>query len=177
MTFFKIPNREDLAPHNQEIYDSVKGQLGQCPNLYTYMGKHNNALGDYLSFINRKSTLSADQKEIVSLVVSQYNGCQYCQSAHTVLGKMSGLSDESMLAIRRSDVTGDQKTDALVGLVADLMQSKGAASKVTLSAFFEAGFTEQNFIDVVFCIADKTITNFIARTADIAIDFPLAPSI
>ncbi len=85
---FTIPTRADVSAYNQGIFDNLLKGLGFVPNLYAYFGKNETALGDYLAFQNRKSTLKAKEREAINLVTSQINGCRYCQSAHSVLGKM-----------------------------------------------------------------------------------------
>lgn len=177
MNRFKIPSRSELSSSNQEIYDKVQGQLGFVPNIYTYMAKHPNALADYLAFIGRKSTLSNKEKEAVSLVVSQINGCQYCQSAHTALGKMNGFTEEETIELRTGKASFDPKLDALVALVVSITKNRGQAEKETIENFFKAGYSENEFIDVAFVIADKIITNFIAITSKMTVDFPVAQSI
>ena len=177
MNQFKIPAKSELSDSNQEIYESVKAKLGFVPNIYTYMAKHPNALADYLAFMSRKSTLSKKEKEAVSLAVSQINGCQYCQSAHTALGKMNGFTEEETIEVRTGTATFDAKLDALVKLAVSITQKRGNADKESIKKFFEAGYSENEFIDITFVIADKIITNFIAITTETAIDFPLAKNI
>ncbi|MEZ4971742.1 MAG: carboxymuconolactone decarboxylase family protein [Cyclobacteriaceae bacterium] len=174
---FEIPVRSALSDANQKIYDKVKAQLGFVPNIYTYMAKHPNALADYLAFIGRKSTLTNKEKEAVSLVVSQINACHYCQSAHTALGKMNGFTEGETLELRRGEATFDPKIDALTKLAASITENRGKASKKAIENFFKAGYSEKEFIDVVFVIADKIITNFLAITTKTTIDFPLAKTI
>jgi AhpD family alkylhydroperoxidase len=43
-----------------------------------------------------KSSLRAKEKEVINLVVSQVNSCDYCLEAHKALGKMSGFSGEQV---------------------------------------------------------------------------------
>ena len=50
----------------------------------------------YLAFQTAKTSLNNKEKEAVNLVVSEVNGCRYCQSAHTVLGKMNGFSESDI---------------------------------------------------------------------------------
>jgi AhpD family alkylhydroperoxidase len=57
--------------------------------------------------------LRAKEREIVNLVVSQVNGCRYCQSAHTTLGKMHGLTEDQILEIRGGEASFNPKFDAL----------------------------------------------------------------
>lgn len=129
------------------------------------------ALGDYLQFQNRKTTLSGKEKEVVFLVTSQINGCRYCQSAHTVLGKMHGFTDEQILEIRRGTASFDPKLDALAKFTASVVNNKG---KVAPDAFFAAGYSEANLIDVIIAIGDKIISNYLHNLTELPIDFPLA---
>tara|TARA_A100000171_G_scaffold52838_1_gene73529 strand:- start:10164 stop:10697 length:534 start_codon:yes stop_codon:yes gene_type:complete len=177
MNHFSIPTKSELSDSNQKIYDGVMGQLGFVPNIYTYMAKHPNALADYLAFIGRKSSLKNKEKEAISLVVSQINGCHYCQSAHTALGKMNGFTEEEILELRAGGASFDSKLDALVKLVVSITTNRGKTDQEVVENFFKAGYSENEFIDTTFVIADKFITNFIAITTGIAIDFPIAKSI
>ena len=45
--------------------------------------------------------MSNKEKEAVNLIVSEVNGWLYCKSAHTVIGKMNGFTDEQLLDIRK----------------------------------------------------------------------------
>lgn len=177
MEIFNIPSREQLSPANQSLYDKVDTQLGFVPNLYSYMAKHPTALGDYLAFIGRRSTLTSKEKEAISLIVSELNGCTYCQSAHTALGKMNGFTEAETIDIRSGRGLYDPKLQAITGLAASMVKNKGLADQHIIQNFFQAGYSEEQFIDVVFVIADKIITNFIALNVAPSIDFPLASSI
>jgi uncharacterized peroxidase-related enzyme len=177
MKQFKIPTKSELSDSNQEIYNKVNAQLGFVPNIYTYMAKHPNALADYLAFMGRKSTLSNKEKEAVSLAVSQINGCQYCQSAHTTLGKMNGFTEEETLELRAGTAHFDAKIDTLIKLVVSITKNRGKADNESIENFFNAGYSEDQLIDITFVIADKIITNFLAITTGIEIDFPIAQTI
>ena len=121
-----------------------------------------------------KHHFKAKEREVINLVTSQINGCRYCQSAHTVLGKMNGFSEDQILEIRSGNASFDSKLDALAKLTASVVEHKGKASQTTKSAFFEAGYTEENLIDTVIVIGDKVISNYIHNLANFAIDFPIA---
>jgi uncharacterized peroxidase-related enzyme len=177
MSQFTIPTREEVSPANQAIFDTLNKNLGFVPNLYAYYAKNETALADYLSLQNRKSTLRAKEREVINLVVSQINGCRYCQSAHTALGKLNGFTDEQILEIRTGEAAFDAKLDALARFTAEVTLNRGNASQEAKDAFFNAGYTEANLIDVVIVIGDKVISNYIHNLADFAIDFPLAPEL
>lgn len=177
MTNFTVPTRGEVSEKNQAIFDNLQKGLGFVPNLYAYYAKNETALGDYLALQNRKSTLKAKEREVINLVTSQINGCRYCQSAHTVLGKMNGFTDEQVIELRKGSASFDTKLNALVKFTASAVENRGKASEESKDAFFAAGYTEANLIDVVIIIGDKIISNYIHNLTDFPIDFPIAPEL
>ena len=166
MSNFTVPTREEVSENNQAIFDNLQKGLGFVPNLYAYFAKNETALGDYLALQNRKSTLKAKEREVINLVTSQINNCLYCQSAHTLIGKMNGFS-----------ASFDAKLDALVKFTASVVTNKGKATTSAKQTFFQAGYNEANMIDVVLIIGDKIISNYIHNLTEFAIDFPIATPI
>lgn len=174
---FNVPTRAEVSANNQQVFDSLQKGLGFVPNLYAYFAKSETALADYLAFQNRKSTLRAKEREVINLVVSQVNGCRYCQSAHTVLGKMNGFTDEQIIELRNGSAGFDAKLDALVKLAKSITLNRGRADEDLVEAFFEAGYTEANLVDVVIVVGDKIISNYIHNLTGFEIDFPVAEEI
>ena len=117
MTQFTVPTRNDVSANNQAIFDNLEKGLGFVPNLYATFAYSDTALGDYLALQNRKSSLRAKEREIINLVVSQVNECEYCLAAHTALGKMNGFTDEQIIEIRSGGASFNPKFDALVKFV------------------------------------------------------------
>lgn len=174
MTNFTVPTRGEVSENNQAIFDNLQKGLGFVPNLYAYYAKNETALGDYLALQNRKSTLKAKEREVINLITSQINGCRYCQSAHTVLGKMNGFTDEQVIELRKGSASFDSKLDALVKFTASVVENRGNTKEESKEAFFAAGYTEANLIDVVIVVGDKIISNYIHNLTGFPIDFPLA---
>ncbi len=175
MQNFTVPTKNEVTEANQAIFNTLEQKLGFVPNLYAYFAKNDTALADYLTLQNRKSTLKAKEREVINLITSQLNGCKYCQSAHTVLGKMNGFSEEQVLEIRQGNATFDSKLDALARFTSSVVENRGNATNIVKQDFFNAGYTEANLIDVVMVIGDKIISNYIHNLIDFPIDFPLAP--
>lgn len=174
MSTFNVPKREEVSTANQAIFDNLEKALGFVPNLYATYAYSENALGNYLTFANAKTSLKAKEKEVVNLAVSEVNGCLYCLSAHTAIGKMNGFTDAQILELRAGKASFDNKLDALARLSKNLVESKGTADAKVLENFFEAGWTKENLIDTIVLVGDKTISNYINNTVDTPIDFPVA---
>ena len=174
---FTVPTKAEVSESNQAIFDNLHKMVGFVPNLYAYYAKNETALGDYLALQNRKSSLRGKEREVINLVTSQVNDCRYCQSAHTVFGKMNGLTEEEVLEIRKGSASFDSKLDALVKFTFSVVENRGKATEESKEAFFAAGYNEANLIDVVIVVGDKTISNYIHNLTHLEIDWPIAEAI
>ena len=174
---FTVPTKAEVSETNQSLFDNLQKGLGFVPNLYAYFAKSETALGDYLTLQNRKSSLRVKEREVINLVTSQINGCRYCQSAHTVIGKMNGFTDEQILEIRKGTASFDSKLDALAKFTASIVTNRGKATEESKNNFFAAGYTEANLIDVIIVVGDKIISNYIHNLTEFEIDFPIADTI
>jgi AhpD family alkylhydroperoxidase len=100
----------------QPLLQAVKKQLGVVPNLFRLLGNSPAALEGYLGLNGAlaKGALEAPTRERIALAVAEVNGCGYCLSAHSYLGKnLAKLSDEEM-AINR-DGSGSLRSQGSEG--------------------------------------------------------------
>ncbi|MFY0713536.1 carboxymuconolactone decarboxylase family protein [Seonamhaeicola sp. NFXS20] len=174
MSKINIPTREEVSPNNQAIFDNLQNSLGFVPNLYATYAHSETALENYLNFANAKTSLSAKEKEVVNLVVSEVNSCIYCLSAHTAIGKMNGFTDAQILEIRSGNASFDNKLDALAKLAKNATENRGNTNQDILNNFCNAGYSKGNLIDVLVLVGEKTISNYIHNTTQVPVDFPLA---
>jgi AhpD family alkylhydroperoxidase len=177
MTTINVPTRDEVSPANQAIFDKLKSGLGKVPNLYATLAHSENALDSYLAFQNAMSSITGKAREVVNLVVSQVNACEYCLAAHTIIGKMSGFTDEQILEIRSGKASFDAKFDALAKLVRNIAINRGHADQALVNAFFAAGWAKANLVDAIIVIGDKTVTNYLHATTRVPVDFPAAPQL
>jgi uncharacterized peroxidase-related enzyme len=173
MKTFAVPTRDQVAPANQAIFDNLKVSLGFVPNLYATIAYSDNGLGRYLAYQNAKTTLSNKEKEAVNLIVSQVNECLYCQSAHTAIGKMNGFTDEQILDLRRGK-SNDAKLNALVQLAGDITKNRGKGDAALVDNFFAVGYTNENLVDLILQVSEKTAMNYLHNLTEVPIDFPVA---
>ena len=174
MSTFNVPAREEVSENNQAIFDNLKNQLGFVPNIYAAMAHSNTALEAYLQFSGSKTTLSAIEKEVIDLAVSQVNGCQYCQAAHTAISKMKGLKDDQILELRQGNASWDAKLNALSNITKEIAVNRGNINNDTLEAFYHAGYTKANLVDLIVAVGMITVTNLFHNVTDVEIDFPKA---
>ena len=177
MNSITVPTRDQVSPANQAIFDQLKGKIGFVPNLYATLALSEHALGNYLAFQNATSTIVGKAREVVNLVVSQVNACDYCLAAHTAIGGMVGFTPPQILEIRGGRARFDARLDALAQLVKSIAVNRGRADEALVAAFFAAGWTQENLVDAIVVIGDKTVTNYLHATTRIPVDWPAAPAL
>jgi len=153
----------------------LKKALSFVPNLYATFAHSETALGTYLALQNAKSSLSAKEREVINLVVSQVNECKYCLAAHTALGKMVGFTDDQIMEIRHGKAQFDTKLDVLAKFLKEVTLTRGHADQAIIDSFFSAGWTEANLVDSLVVVGDKIISNYLHGVTKIPVDFPAAP--
>jgi len=172
-----VPTRENVSENNQALFDNLQKAVGFVPNMYAFFAHSPSALGDYLMLQNRKNSLNNKEKEVINLIVSQLNGCNYCKAAHTAVGKMVGFTEEQTLEIRRANISFNSKLNALVQLTKEIVENKGEASQDAKTNFFNEGYNTENLVDVVMTVGDKIMTNYLFALVKVPIDFPEAQAI
>lgn len=174
MSTFNVPKREEVSSNNQAIFDNLEKAVGFVPNLFATYAYSENALGNYLNLSNAKTSLKAKEKEVVNLAVSEVNNCIYCLSAHTAISKMNGFTDDQILELRSGNASFDNRLDALAKLAKNITENRGTTDATVLDNFFTAGWTNENLIDTIVLVGDKTISNYINNTTEVPVDFPVA---
>ena len=177
MYAFNVPSRDEVSADNQAIFDNLNKMLSFVPNLYATFAHSATALGTYLTLQNAKSSLNVKQREVVNLVVSQVNDCEYCLAAHTALGKMVGFTDAQILEIRTGRASFDPKLDALARFVREVALTRGHVPAASTEAFLEGGWTQGHLVDVMMVIGDKIISNYLHGVTRVPVDFPAAPKL
>lgn len=175
MATFNVPTRETVTPNNQAIFDQLEKGVGFVPNLFATYALSENALGNYLNFSNAKTSLRTKEKEVVNLAVSQVNNCEYCLAAHTAIGKMNGFTEEQIVEFRQGFSSSDVRLNALASFARQVSLQRGQLDAAVTDQFLAAGFTQENLIDTLLLIGDKTISNLINNVTQIPVDFPAAP--
>jgi uncharacterized peroxidase-related enzyme len=159
----------------KELLGTVKNKLGLIPNMTRAMANAPAVLDGYLQFSGAlsKGTLPAKVREQIALAVSQANGCDYCLSAHSAIGKMVGLTAEQIRDSRIGTAV-DPKTDALIRFARKVVETRGRVSDADLDDVREVGFDDGVIAEVVAHVALNVFTNYFNELAETDIDFPKA---
>ena len=160
---------------SQPLLQAVKKQLGVVPNLFRLVGTSPAALEGYLGLNGAlaKGALEAPTRERIALAVAEINGCDYCLSAHSYLGKNLAKLSEVEIAANRHGHSGDEKADAAVGFAVKLVKARGHVTDSDIKAVKDAGYNDAQLIEIVLHVALNTLTNYVNEVAKTEIDFPV----
>ena len=103
MSRIAIPAGIESAPTaSQPMLEAVKKQIGVVPNLFRLVANSPAALEGYLGMSGAlaKGALPAPTRERIALAVAEINGCNYCLSAHTYMGKNLAKLDDAEITAR-----------------------------------------------------------------------------
>jgi uncharacterized peroxidase-related enzyme len=153
-----------------------KAAGGMLPNMYRAMG-HSPALFEaYLhgyELLRTKTRFTPAEQEVVFLVVSYENGCEYCVAAHSLLADtMSKVPREVTEAIRNgTEIPAEYpKLKALAAMTQAALVSRGRPSEADVAAFVDAGYDEAQLLDVFLAISVKTLSNYTNHVFETPLD-------
>lgn len=166
-------NYEQSTGKAKELLDAVNAKLGITPNMMKTMANSPAVLDAYLKFSDALAhgTLNAKVREQIALTTAEINGCGYCASAHTAIGKMVGLDEAAILAAREAS-SADAKTEAALKFARALAVNRGQVSDADLQAIKAAGYTDGEIGEIVGAVALNVFTNYFNETAETTVDFP-----
>ncbi len=175
MSRITIPQAEQTPSASLPLLEAVNRQLGVVPNLMKVVGNSPAALEGYLNLNGAlgKGAIGAKSSERIALAVAELNGCSYCISAHSYLGRNLAKLDVAELEANRHGQSNDPKAAAALRFATQIVGTRGHVSDADLAAVKTAGFSEAEVIEIVLLVALNTLTNYVNNVAQTDIDFPV----
>ena len=157
------------------LLQSAKKKLGSVPNLFRVIANSPASLEGYfgLDAALAKGALDAKTRERIALAVAEVNGCSYCLSAHTYLGRNVAKLDDTEIAANRNGASNDLKADAALRFAVKVVRERGHVSDADVAAVRAAGFDDGQIVEIVLHVALNTLTNYVNEVAKTEIDFPV----
>jgi uncharacterized peroxidase-related enzyme len=164
---------QETAPESAApILAAVENSNGFTPNLFRALANSPSTLGGFMALMeeNDRGTLSPAERQIVQLTASRENHGSYCVAGHSTFAENMGMSVETIAALRGGEPLPNERYDALVNLTRALIQGRGQLTDSDLGAFVAGGFDIEQMLEVIACIALKTITNYVSSAYNLPLD-------
>jgi uncharacterized peroxidase-related enzyme len=173
----RIPAIDPATAQGQaaSLLEAVRGALGSVPNLFRVTANAPAALQGLLGLNGalQAGVLPARVREQIAITIAQRNGCDYCFSAHSFLGRRAGLSAADIAQAQHASAV-DPHTAAILAFADTVMTHRGQATEAEIAAARQAGVTDQEIIETIAHVALNFLTNALNIVADTEIDFPVA---
>lgn len=162
-------------PRSQKMMTDLQGK-GKLLNIFRGMANSPAVLEAYLKFSSALAggLLDGRTREAVALAVGQVNRCEYCVSAHTLMGKGAGLSEQEMLEARVGK-SADPKMDAAIKLAINLVHNHGVLREADVDAVRQAGLNDGEIAEVIGGVALNVFTNYFNHVNQTELDLPAVP--
>jgi uncharacterized peroxidase-related enzyme len=160
----ETPTLETADAPTRAVLERAQKSVGFIPNMYAGMAVVPAVLDTYLDGYKRfreESGFTPPEQEVVFLTISAFNGCDYCQAAHSMIAdKKSKVPQDSLAALRAGRKLHDARLEALRAFTYTMVESRGNPSEADVAAFREAGFDERHILGIILALAVKTLSNY-----------------
>jgi uncharacterized peroxidase-related enzyme len=155
---------EDAAPKARAGLQQAQEKLGFIPNMYARMANSPGLFDMYqqgYAAFRTESGFTPVEQEVVFLMISRLNGCEYCMAGHSFAAdKLSNVPGAVTDAIRNDTEIPDEKLSVLAKFTQVMVEQRGLPQTRDVEAFLAAGYSERQILEIILAIAVKTLSNY-----------------
>jgi uncharacterized peroxidase-related enzyme len=167
---------ENATEAQSLILKGALKQMGFIPNLHKNMVNQPILLDTYLhgyKLFKQQSPFTPQEQEIIMIILSRENGCEYCVAAHTAAAhKVSNVPNQITEAIRDYGQIEHEKYKALVNFTSAMFHKRGKITREDSDSFFSAGYDDIHILSIILAIAIKTMSNYTNHIFGTELDIP-----
>jgi uncharacterized peroxidase-related enzyme len=171
----RIPAVDPATAHGEAktLLSAVQAKLGMIPNFLRVLANSPAALGAFLGLhaIADQGSLDPQTRERIALALAEQNSCEYCLSAHTAIGRKTGLTGAEMEANRKG-TSEDTKAAAAVAFARALVEHKGEVTNAEIEAVRQAGLGDAEIVEIIVHVGMNLLTDILNKASRVEIDFP-----
>lgn len=167
-----------LPEQSRPFARTLSRRMGRLLNIHARMGESPTVIAAYSGIrdaIDRYGTLDARTRETVALAVGNQNGCDYCQSAHTLSARRAGLGDEEIVKIRAGSIDFDARLAAIAAVARSIAGHVGNVPESLRRQADDAGWSTAQLEELLAHVAVNLYTNYFNHYAHTSLDVPAAP--
>ncbi|UCE61278.1 MAG: carboxymuconolactone decarboxylase family protein [Phycisphaerales bacterium] len=158
--------------------EQIKAKFGKVPNIFASIAHSPAALNTLMGMFGalEEGALAGKAQQAISLRVGQIHGCAYCTAAHTAKAKMTGMTTDETIALRKGE-SDDPKLKAILNLTAALVEKRGQVSDGEVEAARDAGLSNAEMLETLAIVVKNTFTNYMNALVQTKVDFPAVPAV
>jgi alkylhydroperoxidase family enzyme len=171
---FTLHTSETASPEGRtELEQSVKA-FGFVPNLHAVLAEAPNVLKAYkeLHTLFQGGSFNNEELTVVWQTINVENECGYCVPAHTGIAHMMKVDGALIDALSKGTELPTAKLQTLKDTTLALLRQRGHLQTGQVEAFTAAGYANQQLLEILLGIAQKTISNYTNHLANTPVDAP-----
>jgi uncharacterized peroxidase-related enzyme len=158
-----------------DVLAQVRKTLGAVPNMAKAMANSPALVTGWLALSGALSggVIPAPVREQLALATAEYNRCEYCLSAHTLVGSKVAKLDAAEIERARHAEASDPHVAALLALSDAIARRRGSVDEAALNDARAAGVSDAEIAEVVGHLALNILTNYFNILADPDNEYPV----
>ena len=174
MTTLTVHTIESAPATSKAMLEESLKTNGMLPNLHAVLSSSTQALEAYqtLGKLFMSTSFDAEELTVVWQGINVENGCEYCVPAHTGIANSMKVDPALTEALRNQQSMPTPKLQALLDTTLSIVRNRGRVSDEELQNFYDAGYGEQQLLEIIVGLAQKTISNYTNHIANTPVDAP-----
>jgi uncharacterized peroxidase-related enzyme len=168
-----VHDLQSAPAQSKDILEKGQSTYGFIPNLWAVMAESPALLKAYTTayeIYQNETILDSKEQHLIALTISTTNDCGYCKAAHSMIGRMVGLDENTLDKIKNNQSLDDSKLESLRTFTKIVLEKSGLPSEGDINTFINAGYTKQHVLEVILGIGVKIISNYTNHLANTPID-------
>ena len=168
---FPVPALAELPADIRARIEAVAEKSGFVPNVFLLLARRPDEFRAFFAYhdalMDRPGNLSKAEREMIVVVTSALNQCQYCVVAHGAIlrirAKDPRIADQVAVNYRKADVTVRQR--AMLDFAVKVATAAGTVEEADYAALAAHGFGEEDAWDIAAIAAFFALSNRLANAA------------
>lgn len=172
MNKFTLHTIETAPKESKPLLEGSLKAFGVLPNLHAVMAESPQTLKAYqlIHGLFADSSFDAEELTVVWQTINVEHECHYCVPAHTGIAHSMKVDSAITEALRNRTALPTAKLQALHEFTLEAVRERGNISQESMSAFFEAGYSQQQVLEVILGVSQKVISNYVNHVAETPTD-------
>ena len=175
----RIPNRslDDAPPASLPLLQGVlkTSPTGRLLNMHAQMAHAPAVLEAYVSIRRataRHGTLEGSIRSALMLAAAVHDGSEYALAIISMLALRSGWHRDQVEALLAGKDLGEEKTDALIGVVREATANSGHVSDLAWARAAGSGWSDEQLAEAFAYLGLTVFTSYFLNYAGTELDIP-----
>jgi uncharacterized peroxidase-related enzyme len=175
MAWIKVVDESEANVELVSVYERIKGARGKLSNIMQVQSLNPKAMAAhldlYMALLFDRSGLTRDERELIAVVVSSVNRCEYCVSHHAAALQAYWKDETRVRAVTHDYSTAElsARERAMTEYAAALTREPGSVTEAHVEAMRAQGLSDAEILNVNMITA---YFNFVNRIAEgLGVDF------